>query len=398
MKRLLFGAVLLTFIFALTCGATDTRVLTLGQANMIVKDDANILTEFFGLNPMADHQVGFPQLISMYRGMVVGDVSSSVSGTLYRVGAHYDMGEGKSVIGVYVDNRPWPYNPSLSPNQPMPEAGGVGNRLNLIYGRPLGDMEVGLNLMLFSNSHTIEDSGTFNMTQSNMGLGVNLGLTMMENLDLGLGIRMGSWKNEDANGTAISEPKSNFGIIFGGRYWWKYNDQVDFVPHLQFVMDGAGFSIPNTGEFTDKSTTITVGMGANVRPVDRVLLLFDLGVNLETETLESSPTSGTATEDKYTHMDFPYYKIGLEGEVTKWWDVRLGAVKMWHSAKDELQSGGVEKRGTTSTSTYLGSGFHFGNLTLDAWIDPDFVLRGPNFISGYNQDLAGQVSILYAWK
>jgi hypothetical protein len=404
MKRFLFSVLLLTTIFALVCSATDTRVLTLGQAGMIVKDDANIYTNFFGLDPNApDHQVGFPQLITMYRGMVVGEVANQgeyTNNLLFRIGAHYDLGETNGVIGVYVDNRPMPYQagPSI---QPQPESGGVGNRLDVFYGNKFGDMPFGANLMLFHNSKKIEGQGPANLDQSNTALGVNLGVTLMEKLDLGLGIKFATFTNKDSAGQEITKPKSNFGLIVGGRYWWAFNPNVDFVPHLQFVMDGSGYEVPGTsgGEYTDKNISFDVGWGVNVRPVDQVLLLFDLGLRYNKETLKTTPQGGTASEVKNTDMDFPYYKVGLEGHVTHWWDVRLGAIKAWEGYKTDLGSGGgTSSQGTTGTITYLGSGFHFGNLTLDAWIDPDFVLSGPNFVSGRQDDLAMQVSALYTWK
>jgi hypothetical protein len=401
MKRFLLSVLLLTTIFALVSSATDTRVLTLGQANMFVKDDANIYTNFFGLDPNApDHQVGFPQLITMYRGMVVGEVANQGEYTndlLFRVGAHYDLGEGNGVVGVYVDNRPMPYMAG-SNIQPQPESGGVGNRLDVFYGRMLGETPVGINLMLFHNSAKIEGQGTADLDQSNTALGVNLGATLMEKLDLGLGIKFATFTNKDNTGAELSKPKSNFGLIFGGRYWWAFNSNVDFVPHVQVVMDNSGYEVPGAtgGEYTDKNIGVDVGWGVNVRPVDKVLLLFDLGLRYGKETLKSTPTGGTASEQKNTGMDFPYYKVGLEGHVTHWWDVRLGAVKAWEGYKTETT--GSNSTGTTGTITYLGSGFHFGNLTLDAWVDPDFVLSGPNFLSGRQDDLAMQVSVLYTWK
>lgn len=402
MKRLLFSVLLLTLIFALTCGATDTRVLTLGNANMILKDDANIFTDFYNQNPNTLHQVGFPQVITHFRGLAVGDITGAgvypgLTGAdlLFRVGAHYDLGQDNGVVGVYIDNRPTPY---AFPQQPAPELNGVSNRLNLFYGRPFGDMDFGANLVLFHNSHKVEGDTANNVEQANTTIALNLGLTMMKNLDLGLGVRMGSWTNKNNTGTEVSKPKSDFGLILGGRYWWAFNNDVDFVPHAQFIMDGTGYTTPGTAgtEFTDKVTAFNVGWGVNVRPVDRVLLLFDLGVSWDKQTLKNTPTGGTSTETKNTLMDLPYYKVGLEGHVTRWWDVRLGAVKGWESAK--VEATGTTTTGTSPTTTYLGSGFHFGNLTVDGWINPNFALNGPNFVSGYSSTLAYQVSLLYSWK
>lgn len=202
--------------------------------------------------------------------------------------------------------------------------------------------------------------------------------------------------------STFSKPKSNVGFNVGGRYWYSFTDDVDFIPHLAFVYNSMGFTIPApaTEDSTSKTIAFDLGWGVNVRPAERVLLLFDLGLQyarMDNKDVQPEPT-GT-NEAKITVMNLPYYKVGLEGHVTKWWDVRLGAVKVWEGVKNDMTTANAtEKFGTTSTSTYLGSGFHFGNLTIDAWLDPDFVLSGPNFLSGRSEDLAIQASILYTWK
>ena len=340
MKKLLFSALLLTLVFALTCGATDTRVQTLGNANNILRDEANIFL--------------FPQTINLYRGMVVGEVSTA--DMLYRIGAHYDMGAGKCVFGVYVDDRNLEVSNFLNEIRPLPNT--IGSRLNLFWGRPIGDMDFGLNLSVYHNS--LDQSGSNGPKASNTALGLNLGLTVMKNLDLALGFNMDTWTNKDAAGAEINKPKGNIGLDLGGRYWWAYSNEVDFVPHLNFMMQNEGYTQDAT-DYTSKNMGVDVGWGVNIRPVDRVLVLFDFGIDL----LSNKVKTGTNPEFTTTYMNLPYYKIGLEGHVTKWWDLRLGAVKEWNTMSNDN-----EESGTTTTNTYLGSGFHFGNLTLDANINP----------------------------
>ena len=382
MKKLLFSALALTLIFALTASATDTRVKTLGEANNILKDEANIFL--------------YPSTINMYRGMVLGEVDNSYydqyGEALYRVGAHYDFGEGKGVVGLYIDNRPqdiwWaPQQPDPGPNT------GIDNRLDLFYGRPFGDTQFGMRLMLHSDSYKSEAEGN-STEQKNMDLGLQLGLTLQEKLDLAAGFNFLTWTNKDGEGDDVGKPKSNISFNLGGRYWYAFTDEVDFVPHLGFLYHMGGYEIPDGDEGKETEMMLDLGWGVNIRPVDRVLLLFDLGIMYDNDKMEITPPEGDAVETTYTTMNLPYYKIGMEGHVTKWWDVRLGAVKNWigFAVKDDY------KEGFAMTGTYLGSGFHFGNLTLDAWVNPDFVLNGPNFVSGWQGDVAYQASIKYAWK
>ncbi len=374
MKRILLATLALTLILVLAGWATETRVLTLGNANNIVKDEANILL--------------YPSTINMYRAIVLGEVNTS---GLYKVGAHYDFGEGKGVIGLYVDKTPlgiwWP------PQQPDPTPNtGVDNRLNLFYGRPFGTTQFGLALSLNSDSYKSETSGD-NTEQKNMDLGLQVGLTLQEKLDLTLGFNMLTWTNTDAAGDDVSKPKGNFSFNLGGRYWFAYSDEVDFIPHVGFMSHSGGYEVTGGSTVEETEMMFDLGWGVNIRPVDRVLLLFDLGINYDNNKTTTTPTGGTATEVKTTIMNLPYYKIGLEGHVTKWWDVRLGATKYWTGEK----VADSYSEGFAATDTYLGSGFNFGNLTLDAWLDPNFVLNGPNFVSGYSAPLAYMASIKYTW-
>lgn len=100
-------------------------------------------------------------------------------------------------------------------------------------------------------------------------------------------------------------------------------------------------------------------------------------------------------------MVLPYFKVGLEGHVTKWWDLRLGAVKRWvGTSQEELLTATTkaqDKYGYATTATYLGSGVHFGNFSLNVSVDPNFVLKGPNFVSGYTGYMASMASIKYKW-
>jgi len=383
MKKLLFSTLALTLIFALTASATDTRVLTLGEANNIVKDEANIFL--------------YPSTINMYRGLVLGEVATADQ--LYSVGAHYDFGEGKSVIGLYVSSIGWP----LADGAPDPDGdNATDNKLNLFYGRPFGDTQFGMALALYQDSYMRDGDPDDETDESNLNLGIQLGLTLQEKLDLALGFMYGTWTNKGEDGEDQTKPLTNMTIDFGGRYWYAFNDNVDFIPHLGFTYGMAGYEVPDVTEDKTTHMVLDLGWGVNIRPVDRVLLLFDLGILYETLKDEVTPEGGDAAELTQTWIHLPYYRVGLEGYVTKWWDLRLGAVKIWDNITTpdfEAPDPDIDdKYAVAQTNLYLGSGVHFGNLTVDAWMNPDFVLNGPNFVSGWSGNLAYMASIKYAWK
>lgn len=72
----------------------------------------------------------------------------------------------------------------------------------------------------------------------------------------------------------------------------------------------------------------------------------------------------------------------------------------WYSNTYEPGSDLKRKSGGAETMTYLGAGMHWGDLEIDAMIDPSFLTNGPYFISGEDTDgdydgLAARVSLLY---
>ncbi len=108
-------------------------------------------------------------------------------------------------------------------------------------------------------------------------------------------------------------------------------------------------------------------------------------------------------EEKSTYTVFPYLRLGFEGEVFSWMDVRLGGTTTLWSNKEKFTSDFYVSQtwNTVETQTYFGLGFNWGKLYLDTQTDPRMLLRGFNFINGNNtssdsyRDMNFRVSLLY---
>jgi len=87
------------------------------------------------------------------------------------------------------------------------------------------------------------------------------------------------------------------------------------------------------------------------------LAVLDLGFQFNTIKDEYTPGPDGEVEDayeyKWTYNHMPYWKIGMEGEVFNWMDVRLGATSWWEGYKYEYTETGYVReyketaRGTT---------------------------------------------------
>jgi hypothetical protein len=130
-----------------------------------------------------------------------------------------------------------------------------------------------------------------------------------------------------------------------------------------------------------------MGIGQIYAPSEAVEACIDAGLALSNYKEDYADVGAPANNYEYKENNtvIPYFKLGLDGEVFNWMDVRLGATSHWVRYKQEtVQGTGLDElwQNYASNETYLGFGFHFGNLQVDTWTDPQLFLDGFDFISG----------------
>lgn len=406
MKRMLILSVLIAFLFGAMAYATETRVMTMGEVNNVVKDDANILL--------------YPSTINYYPKLFIGEVSSSgpskaTEDWLYKVGANMQFDEESEypwVVGAYFSTEP--YNSSLLSYYRSIYFGN-DNRISLYYGRVLGEMPFGFNFNFYNQSAKNEDdTASYNYTRSLSRYEFVLGISPLEKkLDLAAGIAFTTWTDQEYVGGVFDQvedrtkPKSNMDLYVSGRYWMDPMGGWVLIPHAMVWYSKEGLEYyANNGsdqwavQFTETDTDILfdLGLGMNYEATENVLLVTDLGFQFENYKEKYEPTGGTTTEDKTTYMTLPYFKIGLDGKVFKWMDFRAGVANMWQFDKYEPTPVESRKYKYADTYTYFGAGFHWNNLTLDASVTPSWLTSGPYFISGqstYGDSFINRLSLKY---
>ena len=102
---------------------------------------------------------------------------------------------------------------------------------------------------------------------------------------------------------------------------------------------------------------------------------------------------------KLSDITLPYFKMGLEATVFDWFDLRMGGVNYWLWESLTYPEGDNNlklKAKYVMTEFYLGGGFHWGNLSLDAYTNPQILNDGLYFINGSDTyPFAYQVSLKY---
>jgi hypothetical protein len=408
MKKLLIVSVLFAFLFCGMIYATETRVLTMGNANEIVKDEANVML--------------FPSTINYYPKLVGGELRSSSDyvkdgyTSLTDFYAHWAFGEKGNnplTVGTYFytndDGIYWPtllgpnfidvsppqfyyYDKRYYPDMP-------NRRLTLILGKKMGDIPVGLSINYISSKYEFTDtSATDKETASLSRLAFLLGASPMDGkLDLSAGVAFTSYKDEYYNYSDTLKGDGMMAFSFNARYFMDPMGKYTLVPHIGFAHEKQGVkdNVPNKMELT--FTGFEGGLGMNYAASEDVLLVGDLGFMYFSGKQKLTPNGGTVTEYDSTSFALPYFKTGIDAKIFDWLKLRGGVWSRWNMDKVEEKQGwkDQDKFSYVSTTTYLGAGFHWNKLNLDAQIDPDFLARGPYFISGESGYLSWKLSMVY---
>jgi hypothetical protein len=424
MKRVLIIGFALTLMLSISAFATETRTITMGQNDGIMVDDYNMFR--------------FPGRIVSYPNIAVAEFQDSGE-EFYKFGINWKFGEDNPwVLGTHFINESGPYLPSdyygndltsnnyanffsgTSPTDPaeIEDLDSPNHRIDLLYGRKLGSNDFGLRFEYIHSS--VKDDVASAGTPSDQSeekhaiYSFTLGLTegTAGEWDLALGVWFGSWTDKDEDGFDETKPDGYYELWAEGRYFWVRNPTVTLVPHGGIAFGKRG--VKNFGDDPDPATPgddfnatndgvlFNGGFGMNYTPSSNLLAVGDLGImyNSVKTKIDSNTTPQAQYEYKYSGLSILYFKIGLEADVFRWMDVRFGATSYWDietlKYEDNSQNVAERKYAWADNETYLGLAFHWGRLHVDTYMDPNFVIRMPYFISGDNtNDMNFRVSALY---
>jgi len=386
MKKMLTVALMLLLMMSFNAFATDTRVMTMGDNNTVLLDDANIWE--------------FPSRLNDYPNLAIGEFSQvnyyESSEHFTNFGIHWKFGDDNPwVLGTYFSTLPFyvpmdKFGDFSSLDLELPFELMENRRIDLLYARQLGGNDFGMGFSFLHSSET--DDFEFDKSKEAFGFyDFTFGLTEGSGQwDAALNIGFGSWTYEDEDGEAIAEPDGFMDIGLMGRYFWQQNPNVTLIPHVAVEYSKRGLK---SGDFSEevKATNMDLGCGMNYTPATNVLAVLDFGFRYA----KVKESDSDDLDNSYTSWHFPYFKIGLDADVFKWMDIRLGATSFWNSETSEFTSGSKENMRYAENDTYLGFGFHWGRLHIDTYTDPELFLDGFNFLSGTSNNMNFQISALY---
>jgi hypothetical protein len=379
MKRLLTLSILLVFVMAVAALATQTRVNTMGEADNIVKDEANVM-----LYPSTI--LYYPKLVG---AVVDGDELSNFYGHMLISGEETNP----LVMGFYFQT----YNDYFPYGTPGEFIQGMENtHLRWIGGMDMSGTPLALGLMYDQASRKYDNPGD-KSEQSFFRFGAMLGASLMEKkLEAAGVLQFASWTNKGADGVKITEPSGDLYLAFRARYWMDPMGKWTLVPHLGFELTTEGYKVTATKDKrTWTSLDVDFGLGANYNVTEDVLWVGDFGFRLGANDLKYEPTGLASSEEKSGTLVLPYFRMGLDGKVFKWLDFRGGVISEWVMSTYEPDTDYKTTQSYASTTTYLGAGFNWGKFMIDTEFNPYILEEGPYFISGESNDMNFSVSLTY---
>ena len=406
MRKLLILTCVVFLAAVVSLSATETRTLTMGDNNIVLLDENNIFL--------------FPSRINEYPNLAVGEFNAD---DFRRLGIHWQFGEDNPfVLGTFFEN-----NSAISPDdlfggplvgfdQPLLS----NRRINLIYGRMLGDYMFGFGLNLIHSSRTNDSPGD-QAKESFSFYDFTVSFTPKEGaFDAAANLGLGTFTDQNAAGQDQSKPNGYLEFSLLGRYFLKQNATNVWILHGGIFLAKHGVDRFTEDSPTDldidvveknSMTAIDLGIGLNYEPAANVLAVADFGLRYSKTKQENDTANGYLAiidlEAINGTTTVPYFKIGLDAQVFRWMDVRFGATSYWDNDSFERTFAGTVGGTVTQTQskfrladneTYLGLGFHWGKLHIDTYTDPELFLDGFNFLSGQSNNMNFRISALYEMK
>ncbi len=415
MKRYLIITFSLLLFMGVSSFATNTRVLTMGDNNMILLDEANIWL--------------FPSRINDYPNLAIGEFGQP--GDFTEFGIHWKFKEeNPCVLGMYLHNSTAVY-PMSSPVRTLPYFGEPygydpsfvpfdwslmsNQRIDLIYGRYISGKPFGIHLGIIHSSQKRNDDDPSD-GKDEEGFAVYhlaVGLTPNPNTDIVVGLELMTWTDKETDDTGTppypsynkSKPKGNKALYAMARRFfpdpWGLGTDYTAIPHAAIFYaknEAEYYSTPPPSLLqTDKYTRsgVELGVGLQYAPSSDAMAVIDFGLRYGKLDGEFAITGAPTNDASLKTVTVPFFKAGADVKVFDWMDLRLGATSYWDRYTLENDSPYKLTQNYADNATYLGFGFHWGNLHVDTYTDPDLFLDGFNFISGTTNNMNFQISALY---
>lgn len=417
-KRLILLTIGILMLFAMSVYATETRVATMGNNGLYLKDDAGIFW--------------YPGTMSQYQKMVIAEHYSNFTNTFHtqfhygdfrRVGIIMPAwGSGTLAIFAGEDNEHFNTGGSF----PGPGFDEPTTRFLVGYGMNTGNSSLGFQVdfsgVREENGGSPVQVGTnevFSASTWGFGFGLSTPMGDLNNLDFGFRLRIGSFEEKLDSSTEVLTNKSdgNMALSFVLRDYYALNDYMNLVPvgALGIASEkNIEYSGADSNLFKFNTTAIEAGLALQTKPTESSEIIGGFGYRTtkfsEKMFDDASGNDTLITEFTTTETHLPFAWLGFEAAVKNWMHFRLGVEKAIATFKEKSEKPVAaatadeernEFKETDSPLSYaVGVGIHAGPVTMDAQVTNDWWNAGPNFLSGqsYAGGMFPRISFTYNFK
>ncbi|HXF48683.1 MAG TPA: hypothetical protein VNL73_04565 [Verrucomicrobiae bacterium] len=417
-KRLILLTIGILTLFAVSVFATETRVATMGNGGLYLKDDAGI---FF-----------YPGTMSQYQKMVIAEHYSNFTSSHHSQFSYSDFRRvgiimpawGSGTLAIFAGEDSEHFNTGGA--FPGPGFDEPTTRFLVGYGMNTGNSSLGFQVdfsgVREENGGSPVQVGTNEVfTASTWGFGFGLSTPMgdLNNLDFGFRLRIGSFEEKLDSSTDVLTNKSdgNMALSFVLRDYYALNDYMNLVPvgalgiasEKNIEYQGADSNL-----FKFNTTAYEFGLALQTKPTENSEIIGGAGyrsVKFREKMFDDASGGDTLITDfTTTDTDLPFAWLGFETAVKNWLHFRLGVEKVIATHKEKAEKPVAaatadeernELKETDSPLSYaVGVGIHAGPVTMDAEVTNDWWNAGPNFLSGqsYAGGMFPRISFTYNFK
>jgi len=376
--------------------ASDTRIVSMGNANALVKDYYNITIFPSAIIEYPNHiMIGFG-------GNQFSYIDDGITIDEPFVGSTFGLKSGHT-FGLIVGGKQQQLQYT-----PIP----VDYQFDLFYGKEFGAYKIGLKFHRASGLKKVSgyaDATSYNNYEQSVGengVTVGIGMNVQDTglLETAISYNTIGFKNERGN-EKLSQPEGYKTFAVESRVFYEYDLKTHFIPYFLFQTDGMGRQVFQQSQriYTETETinTIILGLGINHKPTENMLLIGGLAyVNMSSDS-KLSPREGEEVPTKGSVTYLPMAQFGFETQLKSWIFFRCGMQKLIGSESSE------EKEGNDTIKTELGSslfgysvglGIHVKGLMFDFTVDQDFLKRGPYLLSGASGKMFPRATLTYIFQ
>jgi hypothetical protein len=398
-----------TGLIASSALASNTRVRSMGDVGLILRDDSNLWL--------------FPSTVMHYRNLAILELGGRREliyylpnqagidpggGGLIRLG-----GSGRHVIGGFVgeSSERLPFAP-LDPTTGQPLA--MNRKIDLFYGVKNANSGLGWQLTYASGAHKSSSSsgvlGAIENKASVRLLGLSFGMTHSfatgGTLDLALRYENHGFEVTRTSGMAENS-RGGHHLELLSRWTKGIKGGMEIVPFAgaKVGSDGRDLGQGIGSQSTDLAQNrILAGTGFNFRPDSNSV--FSLGLSFfRSQETTTTDVGSSATKLTQVTWRLPFVFGGVETALFDWLRVRFGFQKALQTLSRETRGTGLasnnDSEDTRSEGPFelaFGLGIHHRSLTIDFSLDPNYFKRGVYVLSGSQGNMFNLVTVTYGFE